>query len=192
MNLPNRLTLVRIVLSFLLVFLLLLPGLPFKGAALCVFVAAALTDWWDGRIARRRGLISDFGALMDPIADKVLVLSAFGAFVLLHVAPGWMVLLIAARELLITGLRLIALAKGKVLPAEAAGKWKATAQMVVISITLLFLVAREAYPPATCPVGNWLSLAGAGLRALMLGVVVLTVTSGISFLWHNRKQIVTF
>jgi len=185
-NLPNRLTLIRIALSFLLVFLLLLPGLAFKGAALCVFAAAALTDWWDGRIARRRGLTSDFGALMDPIADKVLVLSAFGAFVLLHVVPLWMVLLIAARELLITGLRIIALVKGKVLPAEAAGKWKAAFQMTVIAVTLLFLVAREAAPPSG---PGWMSPGETWIRMLMLWVVLLTLASGISFLWHHRKLI---
>ena len=188
MNLPNRLTLVRIGLSFLIVFLLLLPGLPAKGAALAVFVAAALTDLWDGRIARRRGLTSDFGALMDPIADKVLVLSVFGAFVWLGVAPLWMVLVIAVRELLITGLRLSALRSGRVLPAEAAGKWKAGLQMTAISITLLFLLARESAP---APGPGWVTQGQAWIRMLMLWVVLLTLTSGFSFLWHNRKLILS-
>lgn len=184
MSLPNRLTLLRIGLSFLLVVLLLRPGPEAKAAALAVFVAAALTDWWDGRIARRRGLISDFGVLMDPIADKVLVLSAFIAFVLLRIVSRWVFLLIAAREILITGLRLIALAKGKVLPAEAAGKWKAALQMTAISAALLFLFFREAAPESAS-----LRPAETGIRTLMALVVLFTLTSGTSFLWRHWRQV---
>ena len=184
MNLPNRLTLVRIVLSFLLVFLLLSPGLAFKEAALFVFVAAALTDWWDGRIARRRGLVSDFGILMDPIADKVLVLFAFGAFVWLRVAPLWVVLLIAAREILITGLRMAALARGRALPAETAGKWKAALQMATIAVTLLFLVARGLFTA-----GGWIVRVELVLEGLIFLTLLITLTSGLSFLWHYRKLI---
>lgn len=183
MNLPNLLTLSRIGLTLLLVFLLLQPGPAAKIAALAVFTAAALTDWWDGRIARRRGLVSPFGVLMDPIADKVLVLCAFGAFVWLRVVPAWMVLLIVARELLITGLRMVALAKGEALPAEAAGKIKAAFQMGTISLTLLFLVARERFP------GGWVPGAESGIHFLIFLTVLLTLSSGASFLRHNRKQI---
>lgn len=183
MNLPNLLTLARMVLSLLLVFLLLQPGPAAKIAALAVFTAAALTDWWDGRIARSRGLISPFGVLMDPIADKVLVLCAFGAFVRLRVVPGWMVLLIVARELLITGLRMVALAKGKALPAEAAGKIKAAFQMGTISLTLIFLIARDQFP------GGWVPGGQSGVHGLMLLTVLLTLSSGVSFLWNNRKRI---
>lgn len=189
MNLPNLLTSIRILLSFLLIGLMPLPGLAAKTASFAVFAAAALTDLWDGQIARRRGLITKFGVIMDPIADKVLVLSAFYAFMKQGIAPVWVVALIAARELLITGLRLIALAKGKALPAEAAGKMKAAAQMVTISLTLLYLVLlelRPAPPPGTVA---WVSTGLVSLRALMLLTVALTLTSGATFLWHNRKQI---
>jgi len=182
-NLPNVLTLTRVGLSFLLVWLLGLPGLGPKTAALAVFTAAGLTDLWDGRIARRRNLISNFGILMDPIADKVLVLFAFIAFMKLRVAPAWMVLLIVARELGITLLRMVALAKGQVLPAEASGKVKAAAQMVTIALTLLFLIARERFP------GGWVSGAESGVRALMFLTVLLTLGSGFSFLRKNRKAI---
>ncbi len=171
-------------LTLLLVFLLLRPGPAAKIAALAVFTAAALTDWWDGRIARRRGLISKFGVLMDPIADKVLVLCAFGAFVKLGAVPGWMVLLIVARELLITLLRMVALAKGKALPAEAAGKVKAAFQMGTISAVLLFLVAREMFA-----VGWWVLRVDAILQGIIFLTVLLTLSSGASFLWNNRKQI---
>ena len=185
LNLPNLLTLSRIGLSLLLPFLLLAPGLGTKAAALAVFVAAALTDWWDGRIARRRGLVSKFGVMMDPIADKVLVLAAFFAFAKTRVAPAWMVVLIATRELLITGLRMIALARGKTLPAEAAGKVKAAAQMVTISVTLIYLITARLLPAENVGVSYGL----AAVRGMMGVTVLLTITSGASFLWHNRKQI---
>lgn len=188
MNLPNRLTLLRILLSFVLILFLLIPGLYAKWAALAVFSAAALTDLWDGRLARRQGLVTDFGVLMDPIADKVLVLSAFVAFVQLQVVAAWMVVLIATREFLVTGLRLFALGKGQVLPAEAAGKHKTVSQMVAISLTLVYLVVREAALSGPVAEG-WIRFGPAAIDALMLLTVLLTLTSGISFLWRHRRII---
>ena len=192
MNLPNQLTLLRIVLSVALILFLLTPGLSARLAAVGVFGLAAFTDLWDGRIARARGIVTDFGVLMDPIADKILVLSAFLAFVQLGVAPVWMVVAIATREFLVTGLRLFALGKGSVLPAEAAGKHKTVSQMVTISVTLLFLVVRawmeerQGVIRASSP---WLGRMEAGVWWLMLGTVVLTLTSGVSFFWRHRRVI---
>ncbi len=188
MNLPNKLTLVRIALSFAMIFFLLIPGFWPKLAALTTFVLASLTDLLDGRLARRWGLVTDFGILMDPIADKILVLAAFVAFVQLDVAPAWMVVLIATREFLITGLRLFALGRGHVLPAEAAGKHKAASQMVAISLTLLFLVIRESAPVQAKGV-SWIQGAQTGIWWLMLLTVVLTLISGISFVWRHRQLI---
>ncbi|MBI3615848.1 MAG: CDP-diacylglycerol--glycerol-3-phosphate 3-phosphatidyltransferase [Candidatus Omnitrophica bacterium] len=187
MNLPNQLTLLRVALSFLLMVLLLLPGFGPKLAALVVFILASLTDLWDGRLARRWKLVTDFGVLMDPIADKILVLSAFLAFVQLNLVPAWMVALIATREFLITGLRIFALGKGQVLPAEAAGKHKTVSQMVSISLILLFLVARESVA-AKGAIG-WITAGGIGIWWLMMLTVTLTLTSGGSFLWRHRKLI---
>ena len=188
MNLPNRLTLLRIALSFVVIFFLMMPGLWPKAAALVAFTLASLTDLWDGRLARRQGIVTDFGVLMDPIADKILVLSAFCAFVQLHVAPAWMVVAIAAREFIVTGLRLFALGKGQVLPAEAAGKHKTVSQIVAISVTLVVLILREL---ALRGEGSqeWVLAGERGIWWLMLLTVVLTLTSGISFLWRHRKII---
>lgn len=190
MNLPNQLTLLRIGLSFLLIVFLLLPGFWPKLAAAAVFAAASLTDLWDGRLARRRKLVTDFGVLMDPIADKILVLAAFMAFVQLDIAPAWMVVLIATREFLITGLRLFALGKGQVLPAEAAGKHKTVSQMVAISLILIFLAAREAVS-SNPDAARWIAAGRTGIWWLMLITVILTLTSGISFLWKHRRMILT-
>ena len=190
MNLPNQLTLLRIALSFLMIVFLLIPGFGPKLAALIIFAAASLTDLWDGRLARRRKLVTDFGVLMDPIADKILVLAAFVAFVQLDIAPAWMVVLIATREFLITGLRLLALGKGHVLPAEAAGKHKTVSQMVAISLILIFLTAREAVS-GQANAARWIAAGQSGIWWLMLLTVILTGTSGISFLWKHRKLILS-
>jgi CDP-diacylglycerol--glycerol-3-phosphate 3-phosphatidyltransferase len=187
-NLPNQLTLLRIALSFFLILFLLSPGFPAKLAAVFVFTIASLTDLWDGRLARARGLVTDFGILMDPIADKILVLAAFVAFVQLNVVPAWMVVSIATREFLVTGLRLFALGRGQVLPAEAAGKHKTVSQIVAISLILIFLVVREGF--GASPGGpSWVTWAEPGIWWLMLLTVILTLTSGISFFWKHRRLI---
>ena len=189
MNLPNQLTLSRIILSFAIILFLLTPGVPAKGAALALFILACLTDWWDGRLARRRGLVTDFGILMDPIADKVLVLSCFVAFVQLGVVPAWMVVAIATREFLVTGLRLFALGKGQVLPAEAAGKHKTVSQMVAIFVTLIVLVVREGLAGTEATGALWMGRMEAVIWGLAMLTVVLTLTSGVSFLWRHRRLI---
>lgn len=187
MNLPNQLTLLRIILSFVLILCLLAPGFSAKLAAVFVFAFACLTDLWDGRLARKLSLVSNFGVLMDPIADKILVLSAFVAFVQLGLVPAWMVVVVASREFLITGLRLFALGKGCVLPAEAAGKHKTVSQMVAISITILFIAVRGGLGARASE--RFVSLGYNGIWWLMLVTVILTLSSGISFLWKHRHLV---
>ena len=98
MNLPNQLTILRIILTAFFVFLSFIPGLAFKALALIVFAAAALTDWLDGKIAKSRNLITNFGKIMDPIADKILVLGAFLSFIQLQLIPAWTVVVIIGRS----------------------------------------------------------------------------------------------
>src|SRR5215831_6892165 len=138
MNLPNKLTLSRFVLTvaFLAVLFSRMP--LHKTIALALFVAAGVSDFLDGQIARRRKLITNFGILMDPLADKIMVCSAFIAFVDLKWIPSWMVVIVVARELAITGLRLLAASKNLVLAAEGFGKHKTISQIVaIISILVL-------------------------------------------------------
>src|SRR6266850_5017869 len=118
MNVPNKLTLGRLVLTLLFVLVFFCQMRFRETIALLLFSAASLTDYFDGKIARRDKLITNFGILMDPLADKILVCSAFIAFVELHWIEGWMVVLIVARELAITGMRLLAASKNLVLAAE--------------------------------------------------------------------------
>ena len=142
MNLPNQLTVSRLGLTVLFLIALLVPFPLHQTIALVLFVAASITDYFDGAIARRHKLITNFGILLDPLADKILVCSAFIAFVELGWMPAWMTIVIVSRELAITGLRLLAAAQNHVLAAEGYGKHKTISQIVCISAILVSL----AYP----------------------------------------------
>ncbi|WP_022819122.1 CDP-diacylglycerol--glycerol-3-phosphate 3-phosphatidyltransferase [Fusobacterium russii] len=142
MNLPNRLTMARFILAVPFVFLLQestheTMGTTFRLISLAIFVIASLTDFFDGYIARKYNLITDFGKIMDPLADKILVISALVVFVQLDYIPAWMSIIVLAREFLISGIRILAAAKGEVIAAGNLGKYKTTSQMIVIIIALL-------------------------------------------------------
>jgi CDP-diacylglycerol--glycerol-3-phosphate 3-phosphatidyltransferase len=186
MNLPNRLTIARLALSavFVLCFSIDFP-LRFTTAFL-VFVLAAVTDWLDGVIARRHNLITDFGKLMDPLADKILTAAAFISLSSIHAIPPWAVIVIISREFLITGLRSLAASKGVVLPAERLGKHKTSWQIATILYFLLLLAIREHSVPAWLP-DAW----AAGQFVLVPITVVLSVYSGITYLVKNRALLDT-
>lgn len=190
MNLPNKLTVSRFVLTagFLAV---VFSGLPYhETAALVLFVIASITDFLDGRIARRDKLITNFGILMDPLADKILVCSAFIAFVGRGWTPAWMAVIVVARELAITGLRLLAASKNVVLAADNYGKNKTIFQIVAI-ISVLVLASYLQWGP----VGKFVfgfSLFGkpwvVWFTPLSMWVaVLLTLFSGGMYLWRNRE-----
>src|ERR1700761_4232033 len=138
MNVPNKLTVSRFVLTVAFLAILFLEVPYHESFALILFGAASLTDYFDGKIARRDHLITNFGILMDPLADKILVCSAFIAFVGLGWMPAWMAVIVVARELAITGLRLLAASKNLVLAAERVGKHKTISQIVAILSILVF------------------------------------------------------
>ena len=140
---PNRITLLRIALTFVFMFFLFCQGLWAKVLSLLIFTFAALSDLYDGWLAKKRNMVTDFGKLMDPIADKILVLAAFAAFVQMQLIEAWMFVIIISREILITSLRLFALNKGRVLAATKVGKHKTISQMVVIFAILVFIVLKE-------------------------------------------------
>lgn len=189
MNIANKLTLLRIVLTFVFMFFLFCHGLWAKSASLAIFIFAALSDFFDGRIAHKKNMVTDFGKLMDPIADKVLVLAAFAAFVQMQLIEAWMFVIIIFREILITSLRLFALNKGKVLSAAKAGKHKTVSQMVVIFFILLFVVFQEVMLTFFTWNPDWDSIFHQAIYILMLFTVGLTLYSGLSYLWENREVI---
>jgi len=204
MNLPNRLTIARIVLTVFFVMALLLPRGGWirshfsfgKTTALIIFIVACLTDWWDGWYARRHRLETSFGMLLDPLADKILTTAAFVCFVEqpsdragVPLVQAWMVLVIVARDFLVTGLRLIAAQKGVVLRAEQFGKHKTASQMVAIILILFGLATREDW---NCFGMDWARFDVAFSRAtllLMLITVTLTVLSGVAFMYKNREHV---
>jgi len=189
MNIANRLTMLRIVLTFVFMFFLFVHGLWAKVAALTIFIFAALSDYFDGKIAQKRNMITDFGKLMDPIADKILVIAAFAVFVQMQLVEAWMFVLIIFREILITSLRLFALNKGKVLSASRAGKHKTVSQMGVIFLILGFIVLKETMLTYFTWSPGWEKFFRQGIYALMLLTVGFTLYSGLSYLWENRKVI---
>lgn len=192
MNIANKLTLLRIILTFVFMFFLFQPGLWAKAISLSIFIFAALSDFFDGRIAQRKNMVTDFGRLMDPIADKILVLAAFAVFVQMQLIEAWMFVIIISREILITSLRLFALNKGKVLSASRAGKHKTLSQMLVILAILGFIVLKEAIKMYSTWNPTWEKLFRNGIYILMLFTVGLTLYSGLSYLWENRKIIARF
>jgi len=190
MNIPNRLTVARLGLTAVFVGLLSVPAPHGKSLALAVFVVAAFTDYLDGHLARRHGWVTNFGKLMDPLADKVLMAAGFVMLIGPGLIPAWAVVAILAREFLVTGLRLLAGAQGVVLAAERLGKHKTAWQIVTLTYLLAYLAAGE---PALSPLEAWFSWppagpggVGRGLVAVTLG---LTVWSGWSYAWTNRALI---
>ena len=138
MNLPNKLTLFRVILIpvFVVFMLVSVTGDTDKWIALAIFIIASLTDLLDGKIARKYNLITDFGKFMDPRADKLLVCSAMICLVSLGKIPAWIVIVIIAREFIISGFRLIAADNGRVIAASYWGKFKTTFQMVMVILMI--------------------------------------------------------
>lgn len=132
MNLPNKITIFRVSMIPLFLVLLLVPNIPFGNyLALIVFVVACLSDALDGHIARKYNLVTNFGKFMDPLADKLLVCSALICFVELGSVPAWIVIIIIAREFIISGFRLVASDNGLVIAASYWGKFKTASQMIM-------------------------------------------------------------
>lgn len=184
MNLPNKLTIFRVILIVPFVVLLLggeagwfgnnilIPNL----IALAIFIIASLTDLADGKIARKYNMVTNFGKFMDPLADKLLVCSALIALVELGRIPAWIVIIIIAREFIISGFRLVASDNGVVIAASYWGKFKTTFQMVMVCLMLVNVPGMEIMWP-------WLNLL---TQVVMWIALVLTVVSLIDYLVKNK------
>ena len=175
MNLPNKLTLLRVFMIPLFVVLLLLqkgenPTLRY--IATFIFILAALTDTLDGYIARKYNLITNFGKFMDPLADKLLVCSALICFIELDLIPAWIVLVIIAREFIISGFRLVASDAGVVIAASKWGKFKTISQMIAVILLLL----------------RWPAL-GLVTQFFVYLMLILTIVSLIDYIYKNHSVI---
>jgi CDP-diacylglycerol---glycerol-3-phosphate 3-phosphatidyltransferase len=190
MNLPNKLTISRFVLTVAFLAAIFSQVPYYETIALALFVAGGVTDFLDGQIARRCKLITNFGILMDPLADKIMVCSAFIAFVGLNWLPAWMAVIVVARELAITGLRLLAASKNVVLAAERYGKHKTISQIVAI-IAILVMASYQGWGAPGRFIFGW-TLFGATpwvvtvAEAAKYVAVALTAISGWLYLWKNR------
>lgn len=173
MNLPNKLTMIRVLIIPLFIIFLLLDvcGIADKWIALALFIAASLTDWLDGKIARERHLVTNFGKFMDPLADKLLVCSALICFVELGQLPSWYVIVIISREFIISGFRLVAVDNGVVIAASYWGKVKTAVSMVMIG----FLIADLQLP-----------LFVIVTKILIVAALILTVVSLIDYIVKNK------
>jgi CDP-diacylglycerol--glycerol-3-phosphate 3-phosphatidyltransferase len=150
LNLPNQLTVIRVLLIPFFLFFLYISGGIFKFLPLLIFAGAALTDAIDGHIARRDGLVTDFGKFMDPLADKLLTLAAFIAFVEIGYLSAWVVVVIISREFLVSGFRTLAASKGVTIAANAWGKIKTVFQMILIIAVLMNFEAGALCGPFLC------------------------------------------
>ena len=173
MNTPNKLTVARmIIVPFLVVFLLTgWGGDTNRYISLALFVVASVTDWFDGYLARKNNLVTNFGKFMDPLADKLLVCSAMICMIELNRLPAWFVIIIIGREFIISGFRLIAAENGIVIAANYWGKFKTASQMIMIILLILhfdgiFVTLEQLF--------IWLSLA-------------LTIMSLITYIWQNKS-----
>jgi len=171
-NLPNKLSVARVLCIPAVVALLHFPSDVCRYIAAALFVLGCITDFLDGRIARKRNLVTDFGKFIDPVADKLLVLTTLIMLIHRGMIPAWIVIVILCRELAVDGLRMVAVTQGKVIAAGKLGKWKTACQMVLISAMLILnLSVYDAWPVAV--------LAGI--------VVALTLASAVDYFVRNAS-----
>lgn len=193
MNLPNKLTIVRCVLTFVFL-LVLLANFPYHyGVALLIFIAASLTDYFDGKIARRDGLVTNLGKFLDPLADKTLTTAAFlGIMCKLGSMPilCWAVMLILTREFAVTSVRLLAAKDGVVVAASFAGKLKTVMQMV----SIIYMLAAMQFMDLDITIhGLGITSRGLNITLIIIGIaliwisVIATLVSGAQYVWNLRQ-----
>lgn len=173
MNIPISLTLIRIVLVPLVMVFLISSSRVHVLIAAVIFIAASLTDWLDGLIARRRNQVTTLGKLLDPLADKLLVAAALISLVQIEKVPAWMVVVIIGREFAVTGLRGISAWVGVIVPASTLAKYKTATQYVAITL----LILEKGVPPEYVPF-HWLSYGA------LWGALALTVVSGADYFYR--------
>jgi len=188
MNWANRLTISRLLLTIVFVAMLNCAWPHARTIAFIIFLIAGITDFVDGEIARRYGSVTNFGKLMDPLVDKIMMAAAFISLVPLGAIPAWAATTVVAREFLITGLRLMASARGQVLPAERLGKHKTSWQIITVIFFLGLLAAAELH------YGDggirWWSVAWDKVGPVLVWITVaLTVYSGLRYAWRHRDVI---
>ena len=191
MVLPNQLTVLRIILTPVYLFLFLSEDPLLKQISLAVFIIAALTDWYDGWLARKFNYITSWGKFWDPLADKILTSAAFIGFVLLGLIPLWMVIIIIIRDLIITTLRAYADYKGRSFPTSYYAKWKTLLQMTFLYYLLVVYVGKYTVQIYSGHERLFSVLLDEKfIYFLMLFITVITFHSGVTYLYKNRHLVV--
>lgn len=181
MNLPNKLTMLRIILVPFFVAFLLIDGIPLGYMwAMLVFIVASVTDFLDGHYARKHNMVTDFGKFADPLADKILVVSAFCCFLQIGIINSVPLIIVLFREFAVTSVRLVAATKGTVVAANIWGKAKTVSQMVAIIVTLLLLIILQISGNSSL----W-GVFGIIINVVVWISVILTVISGVVYLKDN-------
>ena len=188
MNWANRLTLSRLALTILFVVALSSPWRYAHTTALITFLVAGITDFFDGEIARRYQTVTNFGKLMDPLVDKIMIAAAFISLVPLRAIPAWAATVVVGRDFLITGLRLMASAKGQVLTAERLGKHKTSWQIITVVFFLTLLAIAE-WSRNIMASDWWQRAWNQAGAALVWLTVALTLYSGLGYAWRHRTVI---
>ncbi len=171
MNLPNKLTVARVIA---VPFFIIAYMFGYDLIAFIIFVAASLTDMLDGQIARKHGLVTNFGKIMDPLADKILVYSAFCCMVENGLVPAWMLIIILAREFIVAGMRTVAASEGIVVAAGTSGKIKTVLQMIAVPLLLLIGVLNF----------EWVNILAMGF---LWASLIMTVVSGTEYIIRNKN-----
>ncbi|HOQ33139.1 MAG TPA: CDP-diacylglycerol--glycerol-3-phosphate 3-phosphatidyltransferase [Candidatus Hydrogenedens sp.] len=196
-NLPNQLSIARCILAIIFVFFMSFTHwIPFA-IAYIIFIIAAITDYWDGKIARQTKSITKFGQLIDPIADKVLMVAAFVMMMKLEELkiPGWCVVIIFAREFLVTGIRTLAAADGTIIPADPWGKLKTVLQMTYVIAFLFLATARRFFLDVSFSfmpenmIKLYDPLLGKTSLVFMMFIAIYTLYSGCEILWKNWEKL---
>ncbi len=187
---PNQLTVLRIILTPVFVFLFLSNNPTMQQISLVVYIIAAITDWYDGWLARKFNYITEWGKFLDPLADKVLTSGAFIVFVVVGVLDLWMVLVIIFRDFLITGLRIYADYKKRSFSTSVLAQWKTFIQMVFIYYLLLFYILKTVEPLNQKYEAFFIAVLDRQLVYWsMLFVTLFTFITGVMYLFTNRKLI---
>ncbi len=183
MNLPNKLTIIRIILTPVFLFLFTCDFVPHHGIfALIVFVTAVATDFADGKIARSQGIVTNFGKIADPIADKILTTAALLGFMKLNLCNIWVILVVLAREFTVSAIRIVAASQGEVVPANIFGKIKTASQMIFSTILLVLIAVCYEF-------GTDVSALSTLSNTLMWIIAALTAASGAVYINDSRKVI---
>ena len=177
MNLPNKLTIARMIAVPFFIAAFMLGMYP---AALVIFCAASITDYFDGKIARSQNLVTNFGKIMDPLADKILVYSALCLFIETDTIEAWMLIIILAREFIVAGMRTVAASEGRVLAAGMSGKIKTVLQMIAVPALLLAQAIQDPYPVAY-PIIALIA------EVFLYASIAMTIYSGIEYIVKNKN-----